>query len=181
MAGIATRVPKRRSQTSPQRHTSVFAGIALFVAVAVSLPILLVVVSSRPDLYAAKPKPLRPGIAVVDWQTLGNLLAGPVNPVSARPSWFGPEVEMVGYMLPAQPADSPENASRFLLVPDAGDWLNPPHLHPGEAIDVRLKDGETTRLVERTPVTVFGRLSVGSMNTNSRAVLFMAGATCVRD
>jgi hypothetical protein len=44
-------------------------------------------------------------------------------------------------------------------------------------MDVRLKNGETTRLVERTAVTVCGRLSFGSMQPNPRAVLFLADAT----
>jgi hypothetical protein len=67
--------------------------------------------------------------------------------------------------------------AHFLLVPDPGDWLNPPHLHAGEAIDVRLKEGDTTLLVERTAVVVCGRLSFGSMKPNPRAVLFLADAT----
>jgi hypothetical protein len=66
--------------------------------------------------------------------------------------------------------------AHFLLVPDPGDWLNPPHVHPGEVIDVRLKDGGTKPLLERTAITVRGRLSFGSMNANPRAILFLAEA-----
>jgi hypothetical protein len=167
----------KRSKTSQRERRLVFAAIALFMTCAVLLPIFLAVSSSRPDLYAAKPKPVRPGIGVVDWQSLGALVSGPVSPAAARPDWFGPEVQITGYMIPVGPATAQQTAARFLLVPDPGDWLNPPHLHAGEVIDVRLKDGETTRLVERTGVTVCGRLSFGAMNANPRAVLFLAGAS----
>src|SRR6202034_2347661 len=47
---------------------------------AVLLPILLAFLSSRADLYAVKPQPVRPGIVTVDWKSLGALISGPVNP-----------------------------------------------------------------------------------------------------
>jgi hypothetical protein len=167
----------KASTTSQREQRLVFAAIALFTTCAVLAAVLLAMPSSRPDLYAVKRKPVRPGIAVVDWQSLGSLLSGAVNPAAARPGWFGPEVQIAGYMIPVGPAEARETSAHFLLVPDPGDWLNPPHLHAGEAIDVRLKDGETTRLVERRAVMVCGRLSFGSMKPNPRAVLFLADAT----
>jgi len=169
----------RRSgpKTGRREQQLVFAAIALFMTCAVLLPVLLAIVSSRPDLYSVKLKPVRPGIAAVDWQSLDSLLSGRVNPAAARPDWFGPEVEITGYMLPAGPSQERREVAHFLLVPDPGDWLNPPHLHAGEAIDVRLKDGETIRLVERTAVRVCGRLSFGSMNPDPRTVLFLADAS----
>jgi hypothetical protein len=163
--------------TSRQEQRLVFAAIALFMTCAVLLPILLAVLSSRPDLYAVKPKPVKPGIGVVDWQSLGALISGPLSPAAARPEWFGPEVQIAGYMIPVGPVKRHQAVTRFLLVPDPGDWLNPPHLHAGEVIDVRLRDGETTRLVTRTGVTVCGKLSFGAMNANPRAILFLADAS----
>ena len=124
--------------------------------------------SSRPDLYAVKPKLAKLGAAVLDWRSLGSLLSAAGNPAAAAPGWFGP--------IPVGPATAQQKVARFLLVPDPGDWLNPPHLHDGEAIDVRLKDGQTIQLVERTGVTVCGRLSFGSMKPNPRAVLLLADA-----
>jgi hypothetical protein len=165
------------AKTGQREQRLVFAAIALFMTCAVLLPILLTVLSRRPDLYAVKPKPVRPGIVVVDWKSLGALVSGPVNPAITRPDWFGPEVEITGYMIPVASSQGWQKAAHFLLVPDPGDWLNPPHLHAAEVIDVRLKDGETTRLVERTAVVVCGRLSFGSLSANPRAVLFLAGAT----
>ena len=164
------------STTSQREQHLVFAAIALFMTCAVLGPVLLAMLSSRPDLYAVKPKAARSGVEVLDWQSLGSLLSGAVNPAAAHPGWFGPQVQIAGYMIPVGPAKA-QKVAHFLLVPDPGDWLNPPHLHAGEAIDVRLKDGETTRLVERIAITVCGRLSFGSINPNPRAVLFLADAT----
>jgi hypothetical protein len=165
------------AKTSQREQQLVFAAIALFMTFAVLLPILLAVLSSRPDLYAVKPRPVRPGIVALDWKSLGALLSGPVNPAVARPDWFGPEVEIAGYMIPVAPSQGRQKVAHFLLVPDPGDWLNPPHLHASEVIDVRLKDGQNTRLVERTAVVVCGKLSFGSLSVNPRAVLFLADAT----
>jgi hypothetical protein len=171
------RAPKRKLKTSQQKQAVAFVSIALFVTCAVSLPILLVALSSRPDLYSVKPKPSKPGVAALAWESLDDLLSSSVNPALARPEWFGPEVQIAGYMLPASPSRARQKVTHFLLVPDPGDWLNPPHMHFGEAIDVLLKSGATTRLMERTAITVCGRLSYGSMNANPRAVLFLADAT----
>ncbi|MGA3238935.1 MAG: hypothetical protein ABSG03_21875 [Bryobacteraceae bacterium] len=165
------------SKTSQREQRLVFAAIALFMTCAVLGPVLLAMLSSRPDLWAVRPKVVRPGIEVVDWQSLGSLLSGSVNPAAARPGWFGPEVQIAGYMLPVDPGNAQRKVAHFLLVPDPGDWLDPPHLHAGEAIDVRLKDGQTTPLVARAVVTVCGRLSFGSMSPRPRAVLFLADAT----
>jgi hypothetical protein len=165
------------SITSQREQYLVFAAIALFTTCAVLTPVLLAMLSSRPDLYAVRSKPVRPGIAVVDWQSLGTLLSGAAEPAAARPGWFGPEVQITGYMIPVGPAKAQQKVAHFLLAPDPGDWLNPPHLHAGEVIDVRLQDGETTLLVERSAVVVCGRLSFGSMRPNPGAVLLLANAT----
>ena len=171
------RASKGRLKTRQGRQAVAFVAIALFVTCAVSLPILLVAISSRPDLYSKKPKPIKPGIAALDWQSLGDVLSSAANPAAVHPEWFGPEVEIAGYMIPAPPVQARQKVMHFVLVPDPGDWLNPPHFHPGEAIDVRLKDGEETRMRERIAVTVCGRLSYGSMNSNPRTVLFLADAS----
>lgn len=95
-----------------------------------------------------------------------------------NPLWLvRAEVQIAGYMIPVAPSQAQGKVTHFLLVPDPGDWLNPPHMHAGEVIDVRMKDGQTTQLVERTAITVCGRLSLGSMNSLDRAILFLADAT----
>src|SRR5580700_12152199 len=104
------------STTSQREQHLVFAAIALFMTCAVLGPVLLAMLSSRPDLYAVKPKPVRPGIAVVDWQSLGSLLSEAANPAAARPDWFGPEVQIAGYMIPVGPATAQQTVAHFLLV-----------------------------------------------------------------
>jgi hypothetical protein len=64
-----------------------------------------------------------------------------------------------------------------LLVGSGPGGMAQSDLPAGEVIEVRLKDGETTPLVERTGATVCGRLSFGSMRAAPRAVLFLADAT----
>jgi hypothetical protein len=58
----------KASTTSQREQRLVFAAIALFTTCAVLAAVLLAMLSSRPDLYAVKRKPVRPGIAVVDWE-----------------------------------------------------------------------------------------------------------------
>jgi len=82
------------SKTIQREQPLVFAAIAVFTTCAVLAPVLLAMLSSRPDLYAVKTKPVRPGVSVVDWQTLGSLLSAAADPAAARPGWFGPEVQI---------------------------------------------------------------------------------------
>jgi hypothetical protein len=117
-----------------------------------------------PRFICGEAEACRPGVAVVDWQNLSSLLSGAVNPAAAGPGWFGPRVQIAGYMLPVGPAKGQQRVAHFLLVPDPGDWLNPPHLHASEVIDIRLQNGETAPLVERTAIVVCGQLSFGSMS-----------------
>jgi hypothetical protein len=84
------RARRKESNPSQREQQLVFAAVALFMTCAVLLPILLTLLSSRPDLYAVKPQLVRPGIVVVDWKSLGALVSGPVNPAVARPTGSGP-------------------------------------------------------------------------------------------
>jgi hypothetical protein len=166
----------KRLKTGQREERLVFAAVAFFAACAVLLPIGLAISSSQPDVYAFKPKPVRPDVLILDWLTLDQLLSRRVSEVAAPPNWFGHEVEVAGYMVPANPSEEPAEVTHFLLVPNPGDFLNPPHLHAGEVIDVRLRDGQATPLREGIAVTVTGKLSYGTINRNPRAVLFLTGA-----
>jgi hypothetical protein len=172
------RVMTKRPPTKAQEQRYVLVLIVLIVSFAALLPSLLTAISGRPDLYFAKPRLVEPGITVLDWQTLGNLLSAPTNPVAFRPDLFGPPVEIVGYSISIAPSNGDSAFADFLLVPDPGDWLHPPHLHPGEVIDVRVKQGRTIPFVENAPVTVRGTLSFGGMEPHSR-VLWHLAATAV--
>ena len=69
--------------------------------------------------------------------------------MESRPDLFRREVQMVGYMFTFESSRERGSTARFLLVPDAGNWLNPPHFHPDEVVDVRLKAGMTIPLLDR--------------------------------
>jgi hypothetical protein len=172
------RVMTKRPPTKAREQRFVFVLIVLIVSFAALLPSLITAISSRPDLYFAKPRPVEPGITVLDWQTLGNLLSSPADPVAARPDLFEAPVEIVGYSISIAPSKGNSTFADFLLVPDPGDWLHPPHLHPGEMIDVRVMEGRMIPFVENAPVTVRGTLSFGGMESNSR-VLWHLAATAV--
>ena len=69
---------------------------------------------------------------------------------------------------------------RFLLVPDPGSWLHPPHLHSGEVIDIRLEGGNSVPLLEGKVVIVCGTMSVDPMKLDpGEVVVFHLLATSV--
>jgi len=99
----------------------------------------------------------------VTWRTLDALLEPPGRPMSARPDLFGPEVLLAGYMIAFGGSQERDGAvTRFLLIPNPGTWLHPPHLRPGQVIHVWLKGGQATHLMEREAVLVRGTLSLQS-------------------
>jgi hypothetical protein len=71
------------------------------------------------------------------------------------------EVRIPGYMVRGDDApDSEGRVNRFLLVPDAGNWLHAPHLFdPAEVVAVTLVDGKRLTVRERVAVWVTGKLS----------------------
>jgi hypothetical protein len=102
---------RKASKTIQRERHLVFAAIAVFMTCAVLAPVLLAMLSGRPDLYAVKTRPVRPGVSVVDWRTLDSLLSRVADPAAARPGWFGPEVQIAGYMIPVGPAKARETGS----------------------------------------------------------------------
>jgi hypothetical protein len=148
-------------------ETGVFAKIALFAACPGVLVALLICFSIRPSLYDLRPETANGGTIPVDWRTLDNLVSVSGGPEAARPDLFGPELQVAGYMWGLGGADVQDGlVKRFLLVPDPGNWIHPPHFHSGEVIDVMLKNGVTTPLLERQAVVVRGILSVDPMELN---------------
>ncbi len=115
--------------------------------------------SVRPDLYDVTPARADAGAQPLGWPTLDELLASG-DPLRSRPDLFQTEVEMAGYMFSAGSAEEAAGkVRRFLLVPNAGNWLNPPHFHTDEVVDVRMPAGRTTPLLDRQAIVVRGTLS----------------------
>jgi hypothetical protein len=159
----------------------VFAWIALLAMCPVALTALLISLSSRPDLYDLMPGMAEKGATPIVWRTLDNLVSERGDPTTVRPDLFQGEVQVAGYMVEFGGIKGQDGSvNRFLLVPDPGNWLDPPHLHSGEVIDVTLNDGARTPLVERQAMIVRGMLSVGPMELKPGKAVFHLRATRVQ-
>lgn len=79
-----------------------------------------------------------------------------------------------------EPFDSgADRVSRFLLVPDPGNWLHPPHLDRDMVVMVQMSAGQTAALYDRRPVWVRGRISLSPLRTDSIDALFRLNASAV--
>ncbi len=168
------RISKNSKKERSGRERKALLLIILITACPALLTLSLIAVSRQPDLYYVTPQSNEPGIKPVSWQTLDKLMSAPDTPLTI-------EVEVQGYMI-AEAGFPAVNGrvSRFLLVPDAGNWLHAPHLDPDEMIDVRLKDGQATPLVARPAVIVRGTMTFGSMEAKGRVAAYHLNAASVR-
>jgi hypothetical protein len=174
----AKRLKKPRAERTEWK---VFPWITLLAVGPVALAALLITSSSRPDLYDVTPETAERGAKPVTWRTLGGLVSKPGGPASARPDLFQSEVEVAGYMVSFEGSQAHDGSvKRFLLVPNPGNWLHPPHLDSDEVIDVTLMDGATTPLLERQALTVRGILSVDPMELESGEAIYHLKATGVQ-
>jgi hypothetical protein len=157
-----------------------FGIIALVTACPVLFTTLAITLSQRPDVYWATLTPREGDARFVDWRTLDDLASEPGDPAIRRADLFGKEVRVLGYMLqfPGSPMRN-GTVGRFLLVPDPGNWLHPPHLHSGEVIDIRLEGGNSVPLLEGKVVIVCGTMSVDPMKLDPGEVVFHLLATSV--
>ena len=152
------RIKKQRKK--PHGEWKVFWLAALITACPALFVTLIIFWSSHPDVYWATLVPREGDARFVPWRTLDDLTSEPVEPTSSHPDLFGPEVQVLGYMVPFPSSrDQGGVAARFLLVPDPGNWLHPPHFHAGEVIDVRLNGGKRVPLLEGRVVIVRGTMS----------------------
>jgi len=168
----------RKRKRKGERKT--FGIIALVTACPVLFITLAMTLSQRPDVYWARLTSPEGDTRFVDWRTLDDLASETGDPTTKRPDLFDREVQVLGYMLqfPASPIQN-GTVGRFLLVPDAGNWLHPPHFHSGEVIDVRLNRGTSVPLSEGKVVIVRGTMSVDPMKLDPGEVVFHLLATSV--
>lgn len=170
MKPLGRRTEKRRANYRKERRT--FALIACIIAIPVVLATTAIVYSTLPDLYYVVPS-AEDGARPLSWRTLEEM--------ESRSDLFRTEVEMVGYMFSIDPARGQRTAvQRFLLVPEAGNWLSAPHYHPDEVVDVRLKSGNTVPVINRKPVLVRGMLSIESADLKVARVVYHLTASDVR-
>lgn len=153
----------------------------IVVAIVTSVTALSIT-SVRPS-FADKSFPLKaePGsVQILSWPQLYRLskhsreaAVGELQALSG--AWF----HIPGYMLSYQAPDHDGNVSQFLLVPDPGTWIHPPHLDPGEVVVVRMLGGTKAPLLDRRSVWVEAQLSPSTVNRDNLEGVFELGARSV--
>jgi hypothetical protein len=181
-AGLVMRLSgKPRKNRAKRQERKALAVILLITLFPVLMGTLVVSLSSRPDLYYLIPGPVGGDAIPVDWQTLDDLVSAPGGPTAARPDLFGPEVQVAGYIVALEGSRNANGAvPSFLLVPDAGNWLHPPHRDPGDVIHVTRNDGRMTPPVEKKAILVRGVLSVDPMDLKPGKAVYHLKATSVQ-
>ncbi|HEV2690362.1 MAG TPA: DUF3299 domain-containing protein, partial [Bryobacteraceae bacterium] len=114
---------------------------------------------TRPNLaYRSFPQDASaPGVRTLEWSTLYALEKKRHRREPIPPEVENGVVRLPGYMLPVEPSRDPHReVSRFLLVPDPGNWLHPAHADDG--VLVSMAGSATTPLRDQHPVWVQGRL-----------------------
>lgn len=133
--------------------------IALPIAVVVLTTVALVVISTRPNLaYRIFPADEVPDVLTLDWPAFYTIEEKSYLG-AAMPSGIADRtVRLPGYMLPVEASSNPHReVSRFLLVPDPGNWLHPAHVDDGVLV---ILAGNSTTPIQDQPVWVRGRLSL---------------------
>jgi hypothetical protein len=149
---------RSRAKRGPESKHFLVAFVAVTLTALVI--VLLGVVSTRPSFstQAFTRNPAAGGAVPVDWPTLERLSAGPEEAIPE--TLLRSPLRVPGYMLSFEERpDARGEVSRFLLVPDPGSWIHPPHLDAGEVVIVNMEKGTTARLVERQAVWVKGTLA----------------------
>jgi len=152
-----------------------FCLIASLMAFPAIVPTVIIWRTGRTDVYWVKLQSTPGDAQFVDWRTLDDLADRRDDPQAARPDLFGRKIQVLGYMLPfpfPDLANRNTTVGRFLLVPDPGNWLHPPHFHPGEVIDVRLNGGMTVSLIEGRVVTIRDVMSFDPMKLDRGEAMF---------
>ena len=91
-------------------------------------------------------------------------------------------VRVPGYMITFEEIpDKNSEVTQFLLVPDPGNWLHPPHLDPGDVVFVRLEGGSKTRFLERRPAWAIGKLSLSPFRRGAIEAAYTMWASDVQE
>ena len=98
---------------------------------------------------------------LLDWPTLDRLYKGRLTGEDEVRTRLSQDVRVPGYMIPYNEAPEKGKVTRFLLVPDCGNWLHPPHRFDSSGVVVVLmNEGRQVPLIERSVLVVTGRLSL---------------------
>jgi hypothetical protein len=157
----AAKVNLRGRRKGPRRDVKTFLLVLLIALIPTVSSVLLVSVSARPSFEdrVFSPNECHGDAALVNWRTLLELDNPHASLVQFPAELLAPTICVAGYMLQfALPPVRQGNVTEFLLVPDPGNWLHPPHLEAGEVILVRTEQAQRTPLLQRQAVWVRGRM-----------------------
>jgi hypothetical protein len=144
----------REKRPHDERRTQVKLLCTILLAVTPAVAaVALIVASSRPDFFFTEfaGRAASGATTIIDLP----LLRSP----SAMPPVLGSVVQLPGYMIPFGRTRYDEHVDAFLLVPDPGNWLHPPHLDADEVVLVQMDNGKKVPLLERKAVWVRGTIS----------------------
>jgi hypothetical protein len=169
-------------RTKPPRETKTFLLVLLIAAIPAVSSVLLISVSARPSFEERvfSPDECRGDVALVNWRTLIELDNPRAQLVQFPAELLAPAICVPGYMLQsAQAPDEGGNVTEFLLVPNPGNWLHPPHLAAGEVVLVRTEPSKPTPLRQRQAVWVRGRMAPALFRDQSLAAAYQMTAFSV--
>jgi hypothetical protein len=158
-----------------------------FMLAVVAIPVLggisIITLSSKPSFHFRTFATEADDPPVLDWLTLDRLSAGERQTVDRWAVRLHAPVRLPGYMISYDELpDRDGKVSRFLLVPDAGNWLHAPHrFDSAEVVVVTLKNGKRLKFQERVPVWVRGELSVNRITTSAVDAEFVLAADDVAE
>lgn len=159
------------------RGSRTFAIVVLASAAPVLGTIMLIVSSTKPDLFYKTFSPsVEDGILTLDWSTLYKLEEDCRKSATVPAAFVQPTIRLAGYMLSAhQRGASRREVTAFLLVPNLGHWLHPAHEDDG--VFVRMSGTGKTLLRPRQAVWVQGRLSFSPTQERSEAPCLIDAST----
>jgi hypothetical protein len=175
---------KLGSRVRRREEWKAFGITVLAMGVPMVAAATLIVVSMRPDLgntrffhTAVETEPM-----TIDWPTLYRLNEKDPTVEYIRALLPAATVRIPGYMIAFEEIpDKNSEVTQFLLVPDPGNWLHPPHLDPGDVIFVRLKGGAKARLLARKAVWVRGTLSLSPVKRGEIEAAYPMWASDVQE
>jgi hypothetical protein len=171
-----------RRKPGPRNDWKLLTIVLLVATAPVVGPVVLITVSTRPSmLYQTFSQATADGRGKpVDWSCLEQL-AENESFAHRHQEMLNALVEVPGYMLPFDERPDEHGAlSRFLLVPDPGNWLHPPHLDTGDVVVVNMAGRGKTFFYERKAVRVSGRLAREPLKSSRLQATLQMTATSVQ-
>ena len=175
------RTGRPKSSRAVSRNERTLLATVLLVASAPAVgSVVLIAVSTRPSMLYQRFSHATGAPMPVDWSCLEGL-GEDEHFANEHHEMLHASVRVPGYMLPLDENPDEHGAlSRFLLVPDPGNWLHPPHLDPGEVVVVNMEGRGKTRFYEGKAVWVAGRLAREPLKTRRFLATLQMTATSVQ-